>query len=425
MPVTCDFSIENVHQLVTCEPDLAASDDDAARLLGLIDQGCVAVTEGRVAWVGAQRDFVASGLAARRRIDGSGLVVLPGLVDAHTHAVFVGSREREYEMRLKGKTYMEIAASGGGIRSTVRAVREASEDDLVEAGLKNVRAMVAWGTTTVEVKSGYGLSLEAELKMLRAIKRLAAVAPAEIVPTFLGAHEVPDDYLDRRGDYVDLVVEEMIPAVAEGKLAEFCDVFCERGVFSPAESERILLAAKAHGMRPKIHADEFVPSGGAEVAARVGAISAEHLVHASPEGLRAMRAAGAVGVLLPGVALSLGNLTFAPARDMLAMGLDVALATDFNPGSSMVHALPVVASLACSCMKMTPAEAILAITRTAAKALDRERTIGSLARGKQADLAVFDIPDFRHIPYHLAGAAPKMVIKSGRLVHVRDTKEDA
>lgn len=425
MPATCDLSIANVRQLVTCEPGLACSDDSEARTVGIIDDGCIAVSAGKIAWVGPQRDFAGSGLKAARSIDGTGLVAVPGLVDCHSHALFAGSREREYEMRLKGKTYMEIAASGGGIRSTVRAVRQASEEALVEAGLANVRAMVAWGATTVEIKSGYGLSLEAELKMLRAIRRVKAEAPVEVVPTFLGAHDVPDEYRDRREAYVDLVVEEMIPAVADEGLAEFCDVFCEQGVFSPAESERVLVAARDRGMRPKIHADEFVPSGGAEVAARVGAISAEHLVHASPRGLRAMAAAGTVAVLLPGVAFGLGKPEFAPAREMLAMGLDIALATDFNPGSSMVHALPVVASLACSFMRLTPAEALLAMTRGGAKAVGRDKTVGSLVPGKQADIALFDIPDFRHIPYHLAGARPKMVIKAGRVVHARDPKEGA
>jgi imidazolonepropionase len=246
-----------------------------------------------------------------------------------------------------------------------------------------------------------------------------------VVPTFLGAHDVPDEYRDRREAYVDLVIKEMIPAVAEEGLAEFCDVFCEQGVFTAAESERILAAAGQRGMRLKIHADEFAPSGGAEVAARVGATSAEHLLCASRAGLGAMKAAGTVAVLLPGVAFGLGKPEFAPAREMLAMGLELALATDFNPGSSMVHALPVVASLACSFMRLTPAEALLAMTRGGAAALGRQDRAGSLAVGKQADIAVFDIPDFRRIPYHLAGAAPKTVMKAGQVIYARDLKEEA
>jgi imidazolonepropionase len=425
LPASCDLSIEHLRQLVTCEPSLAQSNDPVAEPVGLIDDGCIAVSAGRVIWAGSQRGFATSGLIPSRVIDGSRFVAVPGLIDCHTHAVFAGSREREYEMRLAGKTYMEIAAAGGGIRSTVRAVRGSSEDQLAAAGLARVRSMLAWGATTIEIKSGYGLSLEAELKMLRAIRRVGEEAEADVVPTFLGAHDTAEEYLDRRGDYVDLVVEEMIPAVAEEKLAEFCDVFCERGVFSADESRRVLLAAAAHGLRPTVHADEFAPSEGAEVAAEVGAISAGHLLHASDGGLEAMRAAGTVAVLLPGVALGLGKPEFAPARKMLAMGLDVALATDFNPGSSMVHALPVVASLASSFMRLSPAEALLAMTRGAAKALGRERTIGTLARGKQADIALFDVPDFRYIVYRMAGAAPSMVLKAGRVAYERKPKEEA
>ena len=425
MPAPCDLSIEHLHQLATCEPSLAASEDPGAQSLGLIDDGCIAIADGKVAWVGPQRDFAAAGFVPSSVMDGRGLVAVPGLVDCHTHALFAGSREREYEMRLAGRTYMEIAAAGGGIRSTVRAVRRASEDQLVASGLARVRSMLAWGATTIEIKSGYGLSLEAELKMLRAIRRVGREARPDIVPTFLGAHDIAEEYVDRREAYVDLVVEEMIPAVADEGLAEFCDVFCERGVFGADESRRILLAAVDRGLRPKVHADEFAPSGGAEVAGEVGAVSAEHLLHASEGGLEAMRAAGTVAVLLPGVALGLGKPEFAPARKMLAMGLDVALATDFNPGSSMVHSLPVVASLACSFMRLAPAEALLAVTRGAARALGRESTIGSLARGKQADIALFDVPDFRYIAYHMAGAAPSTVIKAGRVAYERDGKEDA
>ncbi len=425
MPSPYDFSIENISQLVTCEPELFDSQDEEGRAIGLVDDACIAVSAGEIKWVGSQRDFTASGLMASRVVDGGGLVVLPGLVDSHTHALFVGTREKEYEMRLKGRSYMEIATSGGGIRSTVRTVRQASEEELVRAGLAHTDAMLRWGTTTVEIKSGYGLSVEAELKMLRAIRQIAREAEADIVPTFLGAHEIPDEFRGDRSSYVDLLIQDMIPAVGETGLAEFCDVFCERGVFSAQESKRILLCARDWGMRPKLHADEFVTSGGAEVAGEVGAISAEHLVHASEEGLEAMKEAGTVAVLLPGASVGLGNLQFADARKMLGMGLEVALATDFNPGSSMVHSLPIVSSLACSFMKMTPAEAILAVTSGGAKALGRESKIGRLTPGRQADIVLFDIPDFRYIPYHLGGATAKMVIKKGREVYMRDPKEDA
>jgi imidazolonepropionase len=423
LPDSYDLVLENVSQLVTCEPALFDSQDQGGAPIGLVDDGCLAVSGGKIEWVGRQRDFAARGAVASVTIDARGCVALPGLVDAHTHTVFAGTREREYELRIRGKSYMEIAGGGGGINSTVAAVRRASEDELVASGLGRIEEMLRCGTTTVEIKSGYGLSVEAELKMLRAIGRIARQADIDVVATFLGAHEVPPEFAGRKERYVDLVVDEMIPAVGGAKLAEFCDVFCERGVFTPEESLRILRGAAAWGMRPKIHADEFAWSGGAEVAAEVGAISAEHLVCASREGLAAMKKAGTVAVLLPGVAVGTGKLEFANAREMLALGLTVALATDFNPGSSMVHSLPIVSSLACSFMKMTPAEAVGAMTVGGARALGREGKVGSLARGKQADFGLYEVPDFRYIPYHVGGAMPKTVVKGGRVVYSRDPEE--
>jgi imidazolonepropionase len=422
LPSPCDLSIENIGQLVTCETSLTNSDDTEEMSIGLVRGGALAVSGGRVVWAGPQSDLSAR-YAATSRIDAGGMIALPGFVDCHTHAVFAGSREREYEARLRGKTYMEIAAAGGGIRATVRAVRAASLDDLAAKGLAGVRAMAACGTTTVEIKSGYGLNLESELKMLRAIRRVGEDAPVDVVPTFLGAHEIPDEFAGRPEAYVDLVVEEMLPAVGGEHLAEFCDVFCERGVFTADKAVLILSRARDYGMRPVIHADEFADSGAARVAAEVGALSAAHLLHASDSGLKAMAEAGTVAVLLPGVALGLGRLEFADARKMLSMGLRVALATDFNPGSSIVHSLPIVASLACSFMHLTPAEAILAMTRGGARALGREDSIGGLSGGKRADLALFDVPDFRYIPYHVGGALPNMVIKDGAVIHARDREE--
>jgi imidazolonepropionase len=422
LPSPCDLSIENIGQLVTCETSLTNSDDAEEMSIGLVRGGALAVSGGRVVWAGPQSDLSAR-YAATSRIDAGGMIALPGFVDCHTHAVFAGSREREYEARLRGKTYMEIAAAGGGIRATVRAVRAASLDDLAAKGLAGVRAMAACGTTTVEIKSGYGLNLESELKMLRAIRRVGEDAPVDVVPTFLGAHEIPDEFAGRPEAYVDLVVEEMLPAVGGEHLAEFCDVFCERGVFTADKAVLILSRARDYGMRPVIHADEFADSGAARVAAEVGALSAAHLLHASDSGLKAMAEAGTVAVLLPGVALGLGRLEFADARKMLSMGLRVALATDFNPGSSIVHSLPIVASLACSFMHLTPAEAILAMTRGGARALGREDSIGGLSGGKRADLALFDVPDFRYIPYHVGGALPNMVIKDGAVIHARDREE--
>ncbi|MFZ1946825.1 MAG: imidazolonepropionase, partial [bacterium] len=411
MPCSCDLAITNIRQLVTCEPALSNSDDPEARTIGVIDRAAIATSGGEVAWVGSARDFEASGAAPAAVLDGSRMVVLPGFVDSHTHTVFAGTREREYEARIKGGSYMDIAASGGGIKATVRAVRQATQDQLAEAGLARAREMLEWGTTTVEIKSGYGLSLEAELKMLRAIKAVGNGSAADVVPTFLGAHEIPDEFAGRRGAYVDLVVKEMIPAVAEEGLAEFCDVFCEQGVFTPVEAVRILTSARDHGMRPMIHADEFADSGAAQVAAEVGAVSAAHLAHSASSGLEAMRRAGTVAVLLPGVAVGLARAEFADARRMLGMGLSIALATDFNPGSSMIHSLPIVASLACSFMRLSPAEALFAVTRGGARALGRDHVVGSLSVGKRADMVLFDVPDFRYIPYHMGGARPEMVLK--------------
>lgn len=416
MPPPNALIIKNISQVVTCEPALFDSADQSGKEIGLIEDGCILIANGLIQAVGRQAGFSASDFHPADEIDATGCVVLPGLVDSHTHAVFTGTREREYEMRIKGATYMEIARQGGGINSTVRDVRRASIDDLVGSGRRHLKSMLKKGTTTVEIKSGYGLTLKDEIKMLKAIRRLAGEVEADVIPTFLGAHEIPPEYKDCRSTYVELVMDEMIPAVSEEGLAEFCDVFCEKGVFTAEESRRILLRGKDCGLKPKIHADEFADSGGAMVAAEVGAVSAGHLAHASEEGLRAMKAAGTVAVLLPGVSVGLGKTEFADSRRMFDLGMDVAVATDFNPGSSMVDSLLVVSSLACSFMGMTPAEVLLALTAKAARAVDRESEIGSITPGKRADIVVFQAPDFRYIPYHLGGDIVGTVIKRGRVV---------
>jgi imidazolonepropionase len=409
--------IENISQLVTCEPDLFDSADEGGEALGIVDDASLLIREGRIERVGRRGSFGPPGGA--RSLDAGGSAVLPGLVDCHTHTVYAGTRQMEYEMRVRGAAYMEIAAAGGGINSTVRDVRAASEDRLVELGRRRLLGMLSRGATTVEVKSGYGLTTGDELKMLRAIGRLRRESPVAVVPTFLGAHEVPPEFKGRRGEYVELVVDEMLPEVAREGLAEFCDVFCERGVFTAEEAGRVLRRGKELGLKPMIHADEFADSGAALVAAEVGAISAGHLGHASARGLAGMKRAGTVAVLLPGVSLGLGRTEFADARRILDMGLDVALATDFNPGSSLVDSLPIITGLACSFMKMTPAEAILGVTLKAARALDRDRLIGSIKPGKTADLAFFDIPDFRYIPYHFGGEMVSRVVKGGVSVFER------
>jgi imidazolonepropionase len=412
--------IKNIRQLVTAKPDLFDAADEDSGPLGLIEDACVAVSGDSITWVGRQSNFDTASSDGADVIDAHRGVVLPGLIDAHTHAVFAGTREREYEMRIRGATYMEIAARGGGINSTVREVRKASTDTLAASGISRLAAMLRRGTTTAEVKSGYGLSLEHEIKMLKAIERVREESDVDVIPTFLGAHEFPPEFKGAKDRYVDLVCEEMIPAVAEQGLADFCDVFCEKGVFTAGQALRILGKGKEHGLKPKVHADEFADSGGAGVAAEIGAVSAGHLGYASREGLEAMKRAGTVAVLLPGISVGLGTTHFADARSMLEMGLDVGVATDFNPGSSMVDSLLLVSSLACSFMRMTPAEVILGLTVNAAKAVARQDRIGSIEPGKQADLVIFDIPDYRYIPYHFGGDIVRTVIKKGGVVVKRE-----
>lgn len=423
MPSDDALLVENISRLITCEPGIYGSADTDAPALGIVENASVLMSGGEVKWAGPASEFDAEahGLSGSEylAVSASGLVALPGLIDCHTHAVFSGTREREYEMRMRGVPYMEIASRGGGIVSTVYSLRSATIDDLVRVSLPRLGSMLAHGTTTVEIKSGYGLDLENELKHLEAVKRVGETVPLDVVPTFLGAHEFPPEFKSDRRGYVDLVINEMLPAVTQRGLAEFCDVFCEEGVFTADESLEILTAAKELGLKPKIHADEFVDSGGARVAGEVGAVSAEHLYAASREGLEAMLEAGTVAVLLPGVSIGLGKCEFADARLMFELGLDVAIGTDFNPGSSMTSSLTLMSSLACSFMRLTPEEAILAVTLKAAKALDREESIGSIRPGKRGDLVLFDVPDFRYIPYHFGGDMVKSVVKNGAVVWER------
>ena len=357
--------------------------------------------------------------ADAQRIDGAGCWALPGFVDPHTHPVFFKTREGEFSLRVMGKSYEEIAAAGGGIRNSVRVFRQASFDELSELTYQRIRRFLEFGTTTIEAKSGYGLSLEDELKSLRILKKVAELLPITIVPTFLGAHEVPDEYQRDREKYVDLIINEMIPRVAEEKLAEFCDVFCEKDVFTVAQSERILLAAKDHGLQPKLHADELFYTGGAELAAKVGAISADHLLKISAEGIRSMADAGVVPVLLPGTTFFLGKSGYAPARQMIDAGMPVAIATDFNPGSSMTQNMQLMLTLSALYLKMTSAEVITAATRNAARAIAREDRVGTLETGKDADIVLLDIPGHEYLPYHYGVNHVRKVIRHGRVVFER------
>ncbi len=381
--------------------------------LGIIEDAAVKVEDGRIAWVGKSADIPQSAVPSPQSIDASGCVVMPGFIDCHTHLVFGGYRDDEFEQRLQGRSYKEIAESGGGILATVRKTRQATESELLAAGRSRLREMLEWGTTTCEIKSGYGLDTDTELKLLRVIRQLAQDSAQTVVPTFLGAHSVPPE-IDKPA-YIRKLIDEMIPRVATEGLAQFCDVFCENFVFNSEESRQILEAGKRHGLTPKIHADEIEPSGGAETAARVGAISAEHLLVPSDAGLRAMKEQGVIAVLLPGTSLFLKTREKAPIAKMRELGLAMALGSDFNPGSCTVFAMPMVISLACLFYGMTIEEALIGATRNAAKALKMENR-GGIRAGMAADLLILDIPNYRHIAYRLGHNPVRTVVKAGRVV---------
>jgi len=390
--------------------------------LAIIVDGGVLIRGGMIAAVGSSTDVERGASAEARRVIASNRVVMPGFIDAHTHPVFAGVRADEYEMRAAGITYQQIAQAGGGIRSTVRKTRAATEEELFEMALPRVDWFLKHGTTTIEAKSGYGLTVEDELKILRVIRRLARETPLELVPTFLGAHEIPDEY--RTGDdpqssrerYIRLVTEEMLPRVVAEGLAEYSDIFCESHVFTVEESRRVLARARELGLGIRFHADQLSLSGGGRLAAELKAASADHLEWIDDEGIELLRAAKVVAVLLPGAVFNLGLTRYAPARRMIEAGVGVAIATDFNPGSSPTPSMQMIMSLACTQMRMTPAEAVTAATVNAAYSLNRGSRLGSIEPGKQADLTIFDCPDYRQIPYFFGINHVSTVIKRGRVV---------
>jgi imidazolonepropionase len=387
--MTADFLVEHAAHVYTCRGPAPRRGRDQADA-GLLEQASIAAYRGEIVAIGNPRDVRRQISLTENAItlDAPDTTIVPGFVDPHTHLLYAGDRREELRRRLAGATYAEIAASGGGIVRTVQATRAATEDELVATALPRLNAMLASGTTTAEIKSGYGLEPATELKMLRAIRTLQRRQPMELVATFMGAHEIPFEYRGRRAEYVRLIVEEMIPAVAAAGLAEWCDVFCEDGVFTPAETAAILEAGRRAGLRPRVHADELGLSGGAAVAAQVGAVSADHLIHVDAEQAHALAARGVIATLLPAAAFYLKLGRFAPARLLIDTGVPVALATDLNPGGGFTPSMLFVMTMACFGMHMTLEEALVAATINGAAALDRAHRVGSLEVGKQMDAVI-------------------------------------
>jgi len=401
------FAVVNCAELVTLAGPARPRVGAEMRELGVIPDGVMVVRDGLITYAGP-RCALDSDV---EMIDAGNKLVMPGFVDAHTHPVFAGNRADEFEKRSSGVTYQEISAAGGGIRSTVRKTRAATEDELFAAASRYTRWFLRGGTTTIEAKSGYGLTLDDEMKILRVIHRMG---PLRVVPTFLGAHEVPDEYRGRREEYIHLVIHEMLPAAR--KLAGFCDIFVEPHVFPVIEARRILLAAKKHGFKLRMHVDQLQNSGGAQLAAELGAVTADNLEHTDEAGIEAMRAAGVQPVLLPGSVYALGLKKYPDARAMMEAGLAVVLATDFNPGSSPTPSMPMILSLASTQMKMTPAESITAATINAAHSLGLGGEIGSLEPGKRADFVIHDCTDYRELAYFFGVQSAHSVYVGG--VHV-------
>ena len=389
--------------------------------LGIVKDGAVLVRNGVIAAVGTRAKVEALPEAAgAEKLDVGGRVVLPGFVDSHTHLIHAASRAEEYELKIAGASYEEIARRGGGILNSVNALRAATSKALKLRTRRALAQFAAYGTTTVEAKSGYGLDVASELKILRLHKELGAEQPLDIVSTFLGAHVVPAEYRgtpDGAKRYIALLTEKLIPEVAREKLAEFCDVFCDRGAFSTGQSREILEAGVRHGLVPRVHAEQLTRSGATQLAVKLGAASCDHLEQVNSNDIAALGKSETVATLLPGCDFHLGLAKYAPARKLIDAGAIVALATDYNPGTSPTMSVPMILSLACSTLRMTPAEAITAATINGAYALRREKQVGSLGVGKLADLAVFEVADYREIPYYFGMNSCWMTMKRGVVVH--------
>ncbi len=410
-----DLMIKNARQLLTITGPNRPRIGKEMNELNIIKNGAVTIDRGKIVDVGKTAD-IQKKYDVEKVINAAGKVVMPGFVDPHTHPVFYQTRENEFEMRIQGKSYVEISQTGGGIRSSIAGVRNASENELFLLSKKRIEKIISCGTTTLEAKSGYGLSIESEIKMLQVIKKLNEKLPIDIVPTFMGAHEFPPEYKDNREEYIKILTEEMLPEVAKLGLAEYCDIFTEAHVYDINQSRKILNHAKKLGFKLRLHADEIESIGGAELAAEVGAVSADHLGAASDDGIKKMAEVGVIATLLPGTIFSLGMKKYARARAMISAGVPVVLATDYNPGSCNCDNMQFIITLACLQMKMTPAEAITAATINAAYALERGDQVGSLETGKLADILILDMPSYQFLPYHFGSNNVEIVVKKGKII---------
>lgn len=415
--IRADLAVLGCSQLLTCQGPIPKRRADLQDI-GLLKNGCIASFKGEIVFVGTEEAFqnevrlTDDGLC----IDGKGLTGLPGFVDPHTHLPFAGSREHEFNLRVKGATYQQLTQQGMGIQTTVNATRQVSEEELLSLSLTRLDSMLAHGTTTAEAKSGYGLNKKDELKQLHVLKKANEVHPIDIVSTFLGAHEVPREYKDRKNEYMDLLMHDVLPEVKNGGLAEFFDVFCEEGVYSVEETRELIREAKRAGFKIKIHADEFTPLGGAQLAVEEGAVSAEHLIAITEDGIEKMAESPTAAILLPGVSFFLMEQKRAPARELIDRGAIVSLATDFNPGSSMTESMLFILQLAVFTLKMGIEESINAATANASYALERHEQVGSLEIGKKMDLVLWDVPTYPYLVYHLGVNPVKHVIKNGKIV---------
>jgi len=393
--------------------------------VGLVKNGAVLIANGLIVAVGSRVEVEAHPLArSAQRLDAAGRVVLPGFVDSHTHLIHAASRAEEYELRITGASYEEIAKRGGGILNSVGKFRAATADALKRRAHSALKQFAAYGTTSIEAKSGYGLDLASELKILKLHKELSAEQPLDIVSTFLGAHAIPSEFHTRPSgtkDYISLLIDKLLPEIVTQKLAEFCDVFCERGAFNLAQSKQIIEAGKRYGLRPRIHAEQLSRTGATQLAVKLGAASCDHLEKINRADIRVLAESKTVATLLPGCDFHLGLKQYAPARDLIDAGAIVALATDYNPGTSPTVSMPMILSLACTQLRMTPAEAITAATINCAYSLCRDKQIGSLKVGKLADISIFDVDDYREIPYYFGMNTCHTTIKRGRIIYSKSS----